>query len=438
MLPERCRELLTAYVDGELSARQRRHALRLLRRSAEARRLLQRLQSDSDALISLPKVRPDRDLTMPVLQKIAAGQPRTLRPARRLAVPRAYPAWVGAAAAALVLGLIGTASYCFFSATQHRDGGPAVVRNQTNPPPDVPNVQPPPAGDSHDVALPNPNPEHKSDPVPPVRPPSTDVAQHPMTDPDPTPMPVPPKDDSALTAPGIQDFPDLKDIPKTDFLSTFKLRDLDDKKLAAALSKDALHVEMPVADAHRALERLEGVLKAHHVDLLIDASAESQGKGPFARLPANYVLYTEDLTPDELAPLLQQLGAEDKKAAEKKPAEGAFDALVVHPMSENDHKVLKKLMGVDPTQVAPPKETAGVDPRKPLADQTGAQVAATLGQGKPGAKAANEHPMLVLPDGPFLPKHDSAEVTAASSTSRKPLRTGAVPVLLVLRGTNAR
>ncbi len=436
MLPERYRELLTAYVDGALSARQRRHALRLLRRSPEARRLLQRLQSDSDSLISLPKVRPDRDLSGPILQKLAA-RPRILRPARRVGAPRAYPAWVGAAAAALVLGLIGTASYGFFSLLQHRDAGPpSIAHNQTDPP----SVQPAP-GDSHNDAPHNPAPDadHKTDPVPPVRPPSTDVVQRPMTDPEPPPAPQPPKDDSALTAPGMPDFPDLKDIPKTDFLAAFKLHDLDDKKLLAALSKDALHVELPVADAHRALERLEGVLKAHHVDLLTDASAETQGKGAFARLPADFVLYTEDLTPDDLAQLLQQLGAEDKKAAEKKPAEAAFDALVVHPMNDNDHKVLKKLLGVDPTQVAAPKEAgaAAVDPRKPLSDQTAAQVAAALGQPKAGAKTANEHPVLVLPDGPLLPKHDSAEVKRYLD-ERKPLRTGAVPVLILLRGAGSR
>ena len=61
MLPERFRELLTAYVDGELSARQRRHVLRLLRRSVEARRLLHFLQSDSHNLIHLPRVRLDPD-----------------------------------------------------------------------------------------------------------------------------------------------------------------------------------------------------------------------------------------------------------------------------------------------------------------------------------------------------------------------------------------
>src|SRR5271166_3031255 len=98
MLPERYRELLTAYVDGELSARQRRHALRLLRRSAEARRLLQRLQKDSDALIHLPKPHLDRDLAEPVLHKIAAARALPIRPPRRFPAPRVYPAWIGAAA----------------------------------------------------------------------------------------------------------------------------------------------------------------------------------------------------------------------------------------------------------------------------------------------------------------------------------------------------
>ena len=43
MLPEQDRELLTSYVDGELSTRQRKTVLRLLRRSAEARELLRQL-----------------------------------------------------------------------------------------------------------------------------------------------------------------------------------------------------------------------------------------------------------------------------------------------------------------------------------------------------------------------------------------------------------
>ena len=115
MLPERCRELLTSYVDGELSARQRRHVVRLLRDSAEARALLQKLQSDSNALIHLPRVRPDRDLSAAVLHKIADGRPLPIRPARRVPALRVYPVWIGVAAAAAVLLAIGAASYCFFA-----------------------------------------------------------------------------------------------------------------------------------------------------------------------------------------------------------------------------------------------------------------------------------------------------------------------------------
>ena len=116
MLHERYRELLTAYVDGELSTRQRRYALRLLRRSVEAHKLLQRLQTDSRELRDLPRPRLDRDLSGAVLRKIAAaGRPAPVRRIRRIAPVHVYPTWMGAAAAAAVLLVVGTASYVCFS-----------------------------------------------------------------------------------------------------------------------------------------------------------------------------------------------------------------------------------------------------------------------------------------------------------------------------------
>jgi len=44
MLPESARQLLTGYVDGELSNRQRKLAQRLLAHSSEARSWLQGMQ----------------------------------------------------------------------------------------------------------------------------------------------------------------------------------------------------------------------------------------------------------------------------------------------------------------------------------------------------------------------------------------------------------
>ena len=133
-----------------------------------------------------------------------------------------------------------------------------------------------------------------------------------------------------------------------------------------------------------------------------------------------------------MAQLLKQLGAEDKKAAEKKTPEGLFDRLVVRRLTERDHKELANLLGVDPTPIQP-KDVGplGVDPRKPVSDSTGSQVAAALG--KPGAKPAAERRMLALPYNPVRPRHDSAEVKLFLD-ERKPLRPGALQVLLVLRG----
>ena len=435
MLPERFRELLTAYVDGELSARQRRHMLRLLRRSPEARRLLQRLQSDSDALIHLPRVRPDRDLSEPILQQIAASRPLPMRPARRRAPVRAYPAWAGVAAAAAVLFLVGTASYWFFASSLDRPAPPlAFAANQPSRPADAPNGTRPADGPQNIAAPPRHDDSHGGNPAPAPHAPTDDVAHQKPSD---TNVPTPEKEEPIFTSEGMEMFNELKSVlPSTDVPTTFKLRDLDQdavrKKLVAELQKDALRVELPIPDANRAFERLQSVFKTHHVDLAIDATAQRRLAKQWR---TNYVLYSEDLTADELAHLLQQLGADDRKAAEKKPADGLFDGLVVRRMTERDHKELADLLGADATPVAPPKDPGplGVDPRKPVSDRTGDQVAAALGQGKPGAKAAAEHPMLVLPYNPVRPRHDSAEIKRFLD-ERKPLRPGAVPVLLVLRG----
>src|SRR5437660_6571839 len=102
MLSDRDSELLTAYLDGELSARQQKAVLRLLRRSPEARRLLQQLQRDATAVRRLPARKLAADFPLKVLRAIAA---QGLEPAgaRAPARPRGIPAWVGAAAAAAIL-----------------------------------------------------------------------------------------------------------------------------------------------------------------------------------------------------------------------------------------------------------------------------------------------------------------------------------------------
>lgn len=441
MLPERYRELLTAYVDGELSARRRRQVARLLQHSAEARRLLQHLQGDSRELINLPCPRLDRDMSAPVLQKIAARRLTPARPViRRFPAARNYPTWVSAAAAAAVLVAVGTASYWYFAASLDRPASPsvAVTRNQSEHSPGSAETKDP-TDSANSVAQ---APRHDADPKPdrdpaPPRRPADEVAHQKPTD--ATTPPAMEKEDPALTSEGMELFTEIKSVAANlDVPVTFKLHDLEQdavhKKLLAELQKDAaLRLELPVRDGTEAFKRLQTVLKAHHVEVAIDASAGRRLERP--ALHTNCVLYSEDLTADELGQVLRQLAVEDKK--DKTPAANPFDRLVVRRLTERDHKELSDLMGVDPVQ-APAKDAGplGLDPHKPVSDGTAAQLAQAPARpepGKPAAKPPAEHPVLVMPYNPVRPRRDSAEVKRFLE-ERKPMRAGTLQVLLVLRG----
>ncbi len=121
MLPERITQLLTSYIDGELSSRQRKAVTRLLRKSPEARKLLAEMKHDSMILRKLPKKKMKQDLsrTLPgtiIMRglKLPPPPPGGLPPLP----PRAagIPVWAVVLGAVLLLGLVGVSSYLFFTA----------------------------------------------------------------------------------------------------------------------------------------------------------------------------------------------------------------------------------------------------------------------------------------------------------------------------------
>src|SRR5438034_245248 len=121
MLEPHYQELLTAFVDGELSARQRRFVARLLRRSGEARLLLRQLQDDARQVRTLSSRSIPVDVTGSVLATI---HQRKLRPTLRPRVPPVptFPAWTGMAAAAAVLLIVGVGSFLHSSRAPKRPG----------------------------------------------------------------------------------------------------------------------------------------------------------------------------------------------------------------------------------------------------------------------------------------------------------------------------
>jgi anti-sigma factor RsiW len=166
MLPERCHELLTAYVDGELTNRQRRAVGKLLHRSPEARDLLRRLQDDAGKLRALPSPPLEGDLAAEVVETIRA---RHLRPRRTPRPVPGFPVWTVVVVTIAVLLVLGVATYLYFAAAF----GPAN-------PPAAPQT---PAGANPYNGLPGPAPAPEPARVPDGRPvPPHEPPPRPATD----------------------------------------------------------------------------------------------------------------------------------------------------------------------------------------------------------------------------------------------------------------
>jgi anti-sigma factor RsiW len=118
MLPERVTQLLTAYIDGELSSRKRRAVDRLLRKSSEARNLLNKMQQDSMILRHLPRKKMRADLSKTVLTTLdLRGIKLPTPPSMPLPGPGPRASRWPILAAILVLLGIGAGSYFYFSST---------------------------------------------------------------------------------------------------------------------------------------------------------------------------------------------------------------------------------------------------------------------------------------------------------------------------------
>jgi len=412
MLDEKYQELLTAYVDGELSARQRRAVHKLLRRSAEARTLLRMLQEDSHTLLELPPPPPAPDFSESVMLRIS--QHDILLPPRRPIRPKqGITLWTGMAAAAAVLLAVAATSYLLVSALAdgHRGGNTAQRKKHDND-----GKQPEDQTPKHqDGGIVKKDPIKEQPKKPQPKDPPSEVVKRPDKKPDPQnpdppeKKPDPPQPGTVLTAPSMEVFqPGSAEVALP---TPFKLRDLGQEKphklLIDELGRyDAHYAEIICREPTHAFPRLQSVLSAGGFEVIVDRTAQERLKQ--LQFKTNYCVYLEDITPEELARLLGLLGQEDPKADRKKPAFGQYastDAnLVVIPMGADHRRKVATLLGGEL--------------KKPSADQ-------------PASKA--ERLAVALPYIPNASRPVTPELKRFLD-GRKPARKGTLQVLLVLRG----
>ena len=310
MLSDDVIELLTAYVDGELSPFQREAALRYLHRSSEARELVRQLQEDARRVKQLPKHKVEPSLVPAVLQAITDLGVRpspALRPER---YRRRKPYVAAALAASLLLAVVGGVYYY------------AVDRN----------------GGTQQAAAPAAFPSR------PVEPPAVE------------PEPAPRKALNPLIAhvvEGVYSQFGAPIPPDRAFSVTFgELRGgggAAPGQLAYELAKDrAVQLDVVVKDNPLALERLSSVFHDHGIKIILDPETTRGLK----KAPAGeYWVYAENIAPDELAKMLKELSRDDNKmqAFKRTP----FERVTVAPLTAEEKQQVSGKLGIEPTKLEP-------------------------------------------------------------------------------------
>jgi hypothetical protein len=431
MLSDRWYRLLTGYVDGVLSARERRAVESLLQRSPEARSLLEKLQQDAERLRRLPRVQLGTDLAEKVLKELGDRSFRQVQPVQ---VPRvAGLAWNRWAVAAGLILAAGGGSILYWAGSAETENGRAAAtireRARSTIPQEPDGRERPPVAAASNQA----EPDEPADAL--VSPDGANGQAE---------LPKDPKNkvtgdanlgaeaDALVVAPTplMEMFPELPDLR---LAVIFQLRDLNqpgpEQRLHDLVHKEtACRIEMNCLASLPALQRLKSALLYQGVRLLVDQAAQDRLR---RRLRTNYVVYTENVAPAELTRVFFRLSEEDRQAESSRRGAGQFERVVANPMQTPDRQELSRLLGADPSKLQPnrPKTPLGVDISKPLADQTADQVVKSLrGQGSPTERLA-----IVLPYNPVRPHPTSSKEVKRFLDSRKEPNPGTVQVLLVLR-----
>jgi hypothetical protein len=422
------RELLTAAIDGELTPAERKTAQRLLRESEAARILLAQLKADASRLKKLPRVPAPAELAENVLNVIQerAIAPTPLPPVRRNTTRFNWamvPIWVNLATAAAILIVISFGSYMYFAASRDYYANLDRSRDQAkerhlslpaegNKPGAIERGPQPKEVDPGSGALAqnSPKPESELGPRPRVVVPDF-LADRPLENPEIEPF--------DLNKIRVSQLFDMHELPKDDSLR---------KKLSSEMKKDELiRLDLFCQTTPKALDFVAAGLKARGITAITDGFVQDRLR---KKLPTELVIFTEALTPEEVAQLLTALGAEDVKNGA-----GEFETVVAAPFLPADLTRLGQLLGVPSVLPKPAKGKQGPDISKPLPEGTAQHVAATLaGMGTGSTARKLEKVAVVVAYSPMNP-HPTTSKEIKQFLDRGERQAEAKPLMLVLRTT---
>jgi hypothetical protein len=444
MIPADQLELITAAVDGELSAPERHTLQRLLAASPEARVLFEKLRADRDRVRELPQAAPPAWLLVKILARVAAEPTAPHAVSNRNSTQPAIharpgpPAWVPAGLAASLLLGITAGSFLYFRSEAPVRGNTAAQNSWVNelpPPQDTPTAPSPVLPQPH---VPQPDPlaiaHSNTPPVPPaplpqVGPPH-DVAVA------PPPRAVPHDLIGSHILPPLAPFELVEaQVPFLRAVDQFDREDVRQELIAELKHDSPFRLDLFVRDTARGAEVFQNAAKSVGLTVIADAATlEKLKKGQVAAL----VVYSESLTAAELTALFEKLSSEDAKFSPR-----VCTWLHAAPAVAADEAELKQILGTDTgvfkraagTSSAGGAGQGGKSDPKPISAGTVDRVVETVSGSKP--LAAEKTALLTT----WQTTHPSIARTnpAASAelkqflAKRSERKAGTVPVILVIR-----
>lgn len=428
MLSPTQQELISAAVDGELSAEEKRAVRKLLETSPEALALYKKLKADRNRVRALPQAAPPAGLVASVMARVSAEPAQPAHPARSRDRARTSVFGLVALAASLFL-VITAASFAFFKArgatgetakiapwvrdlpAAHDAPAPAVPSPTETAPLELVTLDP------FAVAHADVSPVPRVDAAPPLA-----VALA------PTPRPIVGDFNAAPLLTHLKPFARIDArIPFLRLVAEMS-REETRHELADELARDpAFRFDVFVRDVALGADAFRNAARAAGVHVYADAATLARLK---KRQTTSVVLYTESLTATELTSLFMALATEDTKFSPR-----VCDSLHAVPVSRTDESDLKAVLGLDvgvfkrPTG-ANPAGQGGKSGSKSVSAGTIDQVTKALTT-PPAEKCA----VLLAWQGTRTPPALSAELKAylAKRGDRKP---NAVPALIVIRTAN--
>ncbi len=407
MLKAKYRELVSAYLDGELTPPEKAEALRLIADNPEAGQLHAAFSAIRGSIREAALETPIINVHSAVLARLNSVRP-AVKP-----LPSRRNAFLWSGVAASLFAIVGLASFNVFFNPKHdtlANRNKSVNTAILPPSPltvieegDVPSrvvIQPKLPDNKQAVelaeVLPPPRPAHSGEGI--------------------------------VTAPAKPDFDIVRTESNGRLSLLMSLRDLEkdtaNQKLKAELGKDdIIRIDLFCRDLAKSQEQLTAALKSKGLTGHIDGNIAERLK---RKNLGEIIFFSETLSTQEMASLLQQLSKDDANRAAKNKDDALFSSLVVIPHQSADVDRLSRSIGVPMNQLKLPRKAAVLDPKQSLEANTASKLAQGL---KPGRNQFVAVPYYYGEKGAAAPGKE----VKLFMEQRGEAKANAKPLILILR-----